>query len=893
MKQAFKTIYLPGHPAAQSSQRHIKLAFGPKEQELLDAVRHMTSEEIRQLLGIEHYTGLVQFAQTNALSINRACLSLLYHALKDERPAGVAESRVPYSIFADPLIATYRGGNGELFHHWYPLLEGFSNRFVNAVIETYSPRATKVLDPFAGTGAAPMTVAQRGGVGFYCELNPVLQFVTQAKVHALQLNERRRRQLVEQLRELASSTSFRLTNCNPERALGHAYNAVFQNSQFFDEETFQDVLRLRTLADDLEATSLILGELFTVAVLASLVPCSLMKRAGDLRYKTEQELMRDRMPVRQAVAQGLHGIAEDIDGAQPLHGTMVFLAENARSLRRLPCLDLECVVTSPPYLNGTNYFRNTKLELWFLRRLRSNSDLAYWRARSITAGINDVTQAKCKKPYPPPVEATVKMVADKAYDGRLPLMVGAYFGELQEVFDALALHLRQGAIVAIDIGDSRYAGVHVETDVLLSEIMAELGYQQLTQHTLRQRKSHDGGLLRESLLVLEYRGASEPRTSRTARLEAKAQEKWQRFKSELPHRSDPYRKRNWGHPLHSLCSYQGKMKPSLAHFLVDIFTPEGGKILDPFAGVGTIPFEGALQGRVAFAFEISPAGFAITQAKLGRPDSTLVGHLLNQLETYLTSETVTEQEYENARAIDFNRRLDEFYHPQTLGEILLARRFFIENPVDSLERSFVVGCLLHVLHGNRPYALSRRSHPITPFAPSGPFEYRSLIKHLRDKLVRSLNVEYPGQFRPGVAFKEDSTLWWPKEVDDLDAVITSPPFFDSTRFYLANWIRLWFCGWEKMHFASQPLRFLELKQKESMKVYESLFRQARERLKPDGILVLHLGKSTKCDMAKELTLVARPWFQVVDLFEEDVTDTESHGITDKGKVTGHQFLLLR
>ncbi|MFH1141940.1 MAG: hypothetical protein V1724_09860, partial [Chloroflexota bacterium] len=359
------------------------------------------------------------------------------------------------------------------------------------------------------------------------------------------------------------------------------------------------------------------------------------------------------------------------------------------------------------------------------------------------------------------------------------------------------------------------------------------------------------------------------------------------------HREYPYRKRNWGHPLHSLCSYQGKMKPSLAHFLVDTFVPEGGRLLDPFAGVGTIPFEGALQGRTTFAFEISPAAFEITRAKLNRPDSGEVASILAEIGEYMKSEALAEGEYAAAKAIAFNRRLDEFYHPQTFREILLARRFFIEYGKDSVERSFVLACLLHILHGNRPYALSRRSHPITPFAPTGAFEYRPLMKLLQEKVNRNLNLEDLTGFRPGIAFKQDATLWWPREIEALDAVITSPPFFDSTRFYLANWIRLWFCGWEKKDFATQPLRFLEVKQKESMRTYESVFRQARERLKPDGVLVLHLGKSSKCDMARELSEVAKPWFKVVDLFEESVTDTESHGITGKGAVTNHQFLILK
>jgi hypothetical protein len=44
----------------------------------------------------------------------------------------------------------------------------------------------------------------------------------------------------------------------------------------------------------------------------------------------------------------------------------------------------------------------------------------------------------------------------------------------------------------------------------------------------------------------------------------------------------------------------------------------------------------------------------------------------------------------------------------------------------------VFASLLHVLHGNRPYALSRRSHPLTPYAPTGPVEYKSLLRKLEE-----------------------------------------------------------------------------------------------------------------------------------------------------------------
>jgi len=93
-------------------------------------------------------------------------------------------------------------------------------------------------------------------------------------------------------------------------------------------------------------------------------------------------------------------------------------------------------------------------------------------------------------------------------------------------------------------------------------------------------------------------------------------------------------------------------------------------------------------------------------------------------------------------------------------------------------------------------------------------------------------------------------------------------------------------------FKSRPSAFVDERQKSGFVVYESVVRQAKERLKKDGVLVWHLGKSTKCDMASELIKVASRWFSHFELFDESVAHCESHGLRDKGTVTSHQYLIL-
>lgn len=367
---------------------------------------------------------------------------------------------------------------------------------------------------------------------------------------------------------------------------------------------------------------------------------------------------------------------------------------------------------------------------------------------------------------------------------------------------------------------------------------------------------------------------------------------WEEFKTLLPQHRYPYSKKNWGNKNHSLCSYQGKLKPSIAHFLVKAFVPEGGIVFDPFAGVGTIPFEAALNGRKAYGMDISLMAYYVSSAKLGRSNVKEAREYIGKLADYIESHTLNDDEAKQYSQFGLNKKLGDYYEPRTFREILLARKFFqINKPVTPSEM-VVIASLLHILHGNRPYALSRRSHPIVPYAPSGEFIYKNLVEKLQEKVGRFFKEPMPRQFVPGKMFLQDSTKKWPDEIDGLDSIITSPPFFDSTRFYASNWIRLWFSGWEPSDFSIKPQSFVDERQKSTLNVYLPIFEQGRERLKSSGTFVLHLGRSKKCDMGIELRRLSKRWFPHSELFVENVEQCAKFGIKDLGTVTDHEYLVL-
>lgn len=330
--------------------------------------------------------------------------------------------------------------------------------------------------------------------------------------------------------------------------------------------------------------------------------------------------------------------------------------------------------------------------------------------------------------------------------------------------------------------------------------------------------------------------------------------------------------------------------------MIEQFTQPGEVVLDPLCGVGTIPFEACLQGRIGIGNDLSELAYIVTKAKLEKPLRKDCESVIDELADYINANInspVIDGDEEKYKLFGFNGKLPDYFQPKTYREILCARRFFtgrIHNLIP--QEAMVYACFLHVLHGNRPYALSRTSHPLTPYAPKGEFVYKNVVEHIKKKLILSYERGDFSHFITGQAIYGDYSALVSRNLS-VDAVICSPPFADSIRFYMQNWMRLWLCGWEATDYKNAESIFLDQKQKKDFDVYYSFFEMCASVLKPSGKVILHLGKTDRVDMAEELSLRATQWFDEVYRGCEDVQSIEKHGIKDKGATVGHQFLFLQ
>lgn len=865
--QNFKTVSFADNNTGKS--KVVSIGFTEKEDSLFFQIAKLSSQEIRRIIAIDSYDILCESAEADKRPISQFIKAELTKVLESGTPFATSD-------------ITFRSSKTIPFQRWYPYAEGYSPDFVSSIISKYIDCDGLIYEPFAGTGTTIFASDSMGFSTVYSEVNPVLQFLIQTKLQVLELSPSARAVLANEV--LLHSKTLLEFRCKQDITLRDNYIKVFKQSIYFEDISFNQILSAKTFLNKLSDG--LIKDLITVAIISSLIPSSYLKKQGDLRFKTKKELEKGVPLFSEVFKQNINTLVEDLNNSQCLciSHSHKLITPNAKNISDVNIeRPISFVITSPPYLNGTNYIRNTKLELWFMEKLTSEKDLRYFRDEILTSGINDVKMSTLVdidvEAISPLLKRTMADLKNSAYDIRIPQMAKAYFEEMYIFFKDLRAKLANEAHIFIDLGDSAFNNVHVRTDLILIELMESLGYKLILNEKLRERRSRGGMILSQVLIHLNY----QCRNWESA---------WSVFKNNLPHQALPYSKKNWGNINHSLCSYQGKLKPAIAYHLIDTFVPMGGKIFDPFSGVGTIPFEACLNGRTGLGSDISIMAYYISQAKVGYANRQLAVDCINRLDSFIKRNKVSLKEIDLYANFGLNRSLQEYYHQDTFNEIILARRFFQSFKPTNPSEMVVISSLMHILHGNRPYALSRKSHPITPYAPSGETIYKNLIEKLIEKVDKFFKEQNSPLFQEGEIFLQDSTLVWPDRVSDLDAVITSPPFFDSTRFYNANWIRLWFSGWEPSDFKTMPSSYVDERQKKSLSVYEPIFEQAKLRLKNGGVMVLHLGKSHKCNMGDALMRLGRRWFSHSELFDESVTHCNTFGIKDIGTVTDHQYLLL-
>jgi DNA modification methylase len=250
--------------------------------------------------------------------------------------------------------------------------------------------------------------------------------------------------------------------------------------------------------------------------------------------------------------------------------------------------------------------------------------------------------------------------------------------------------------------------------------------------------------------------------------------------SKLEWKFGKYALQSWGHSLHRIAPYVGRIKPPFAHFLIKYVSNPGDIILDPFCGIGTIPLEASLMGRHSIGIDLNPYAIKIAESK--------TEHNLDLTELISHIEKI-KPDTSKIKIDNIPDWVKEYYNQETLKEI-----FYYLNHFDKKKMKFIAGCLVGISQGHRPGHLSKPCAWTLPYKPrpDDKGEYREVKYRLIEKVKRNYN-DIPANTGSIKIIKGDSRKM-PLEDSSVNHVISSPPYYNTLDYISSHRLRLAICG---------------------------------------------------------------------------------------------------
>jgi hypothetical protein len=199
-----------------------------------------------------------------------------------------------------------------------------------------------------------------------------------------------------------------------------------------------------------------------------------------------------------------------------------------------------------------------------------------------------------------------------------------------------------------------------------------------------------------------------------------------------------------------------------------------------------------------------------------------------------------------------------FFHERTLREIMAVARTLMADcsrPPESDIARLCLGCLVGILHGHAAYSLSlpcAHAYSMSPayvqrYAKKHGLRrtYKNVTACIAEKAFLVLRDPSPTSARGSV--KKSSVLdlekTFPGLRNNVDIILTSPPYLNAQTYGKDNWLRLWLLGYNHKDLRSDYI------ETGSVKKYGELMKSAliqmRNLLRVGGRLVLVCGTASR------------------------------------------------
>ncbi len=360
-------------------------------------------------------------------------------------------------------------------HRWFFFPHSFAPRLIHEILDHWNlPQRARLLDPFVGAGTTVVVARQRAMQSCGWDILPLAVLVSRAKTRAYKVAE---------VECALSDILVRVRRESPDLR-----DAKTSNARLVRAFSPSELSELLTLRDAIERQRPRVRELLLLALLGTAREFSRgVSDGGWMRWVDKKDGGARVLSVFQdRVQQIQQDLAEESCGTNSPTAD-VFLWD-ARSPRPHG-MEVDAIVTSPPYPNRHDYSRVFHIDLLLMRQTEAQiKELRHSALRShVEARIpNEIRIETPEFQFPAPLRHALQSLPRDG-DQRIRSMLEGYTLDLFATLYNCFRSLKQGGKAAFVVGNVRHAGTMIPVDEILTELALGIGFSHSGTWVVRLR----------------------------------------------------------------------------------------------------------------------------------------------------------------------------------------------------------------------------------------------------------------------------------------------------------------------------------------------------------------------------------------------------------------------
>lgn len=373
-------------------------------------------------------------------------------------------------------------------------------KLADKLIERYADKNATIFDPFCGSGELLVKAAAQEIEVAGCDINPYAVLLSRVRVEGFSMPRS-----TELLGELLHHAA-RVSRPNEMEWSNKAY--------WFSKRVLEKYEMLRAAAVELQLGRSKEGRAVLLALAMSARICSRADERSPKPFISRDSIRRKcgrHIDPATTIAR-LHGALGDIHGSVRHSGSNIVVRNWAIPVAARP-KQYSLIMTSPPYLNAQDYFRNSMLELYLLEglldfRVASVMTKFVGTERGLSLQVIDEQGKDRNRSICPELRRIERASSQHA------AVVHRYFYDMHVAINNIDRCLRIGGKFVLVCGDNLIASQRIRTWACLRKILRSIGWKEVDHFADRirnralapRRSGHKGLIKEERVLVFEKPG---------------------------------------------------------------------------------------------------------------------------------------------------------------------------------------------------------------------------------------------------------------------------------------------------------------------------------------------------------------------------------------------------